>query len=253
MTYSFTLFLWIASPANASKKRAEASTPFTFKPMPSYCSNTSSNSFLRSKPLFTKMQYRFLPIALCNNIAATEESTPPDNPRTTLSFPTLLLMRQRFLLQKNLVSNLDLILQYLLKSFLIIVFHLLNDILLDEIEWHKLFLLQFYKLHFQHHVYLLIIHRLLVIFNSITMTHPHLTSFRYLLKKLHLLLHKTKLARPYSLYLMVLLHLQKNVLNIVHHNKQLRSGFLPLISDKSGCKASSPLTEIGLPESITAL
>ena len=52
-----------------------------------YCSNTSENSFLRNNPLFTKMQYRFLPIALCKSIAATDESTPPDNPKTTLSLP----------------------------------------------------------------------------------------------------------------------------------------------------------------------
>ena len=28
-------------------------------------------------------------MALFNNIAATDESTPPDNPKTTLSFPNL--------------------------------------------------------------------------------------------------------------------------------------------------------------------
>ncbi|MNR35753.1 hypothetical protein D3C85_1536200 [compost metagenome] len=33
------------------------------------------------------MQYRFLPIALCNKTAATVESTPPERPKTTLSFP----------------------------------------------------------------------------------------------------------------------------------------------------------------------
>ena len=35
------------------------------------------------------MQYKFLPIALSNKTAGTDESTPPDNPRTTLSFPNL--------------------------------------------------------------------------------------------------------------------------------------------------------------------
>ena len=35
------------------------------------------------------MQNKFLPIALSNKTAATDESTPPDNPRTTLSFPNL--------------------------------------------------------------------------------------------------------------------------------------------------------------------
>ena len=28
-------------------------------------------------------------MALCNKTAATEESTPPDNPKTTLSSPTV--------------------------------------------------------------------------------------------------------------------------------------------------------------------
>ena len=35
------------------------------------------------------MQYKFSPIALCNKTPATVESTPPDNPKTTLSFPIL--------------------------------------------------------------------------------------------------------------------------------------------------------------------
>ena len=75
------------SPASSPKKRAEASTPLTLSPIPLYCSKTSANSFLRNKPLFTKIQYKFLPIALCNNTAATVESTPPDNPKITLSSP----------------------------------------------------------------------------------------------------------------------------------------------------------------------
>ena len=33
------------------------------------------------------MQYKLFPIALFNKTAATDESTPPDKPRTTLSFP----------------------------------------------------------------------------------------------------------------------------------------------------------------------
>ena len=33
------------------------------------------------------MQWRFLPIALCKRIAATDESTPPESPRITLSPP----------------------------------------------------------------------------------------------------------------------------------------------------------------------
>lgn len=35
-----------------------------------------------------KMQVRFLPIALFSNTAATDESTPPLSPNTTLSFPS---------------------------------------------------------------------------------------------------------------------------------------------------------------------
>ena len=34
------------------------------------------------------MQYRFGPIALFNKTAATVESTPPESPKTTLSFPS---------------------------------------------------------------------------------------------------------------------------------------------------------------------
>ena len=34
------------------------------------------------------MQCKLLPIALCKSTAATDESTPPDNPRITLSSPT---------------------------------------------------------------------------------------------------------------------------------------------------------------------
>jgi len=37
------------------------------------------------------MQCKFSPMALCNNTAATVESTPPDNPKITLSFPILSL------------------------------------------------------------------------------------------------------------------------------------------------------------------
>ena len=84
------IFLFVSgslSPAKSFKKRAEASTPFTLSPIPSYCFNTSVNSFFLKSPLFTKMQWRFFPIALCNNTAATEESTPPDKPNITFSSP----------------------------------------------------------------------------------------------------------------------------------------------------------------------
>ena len=89
---AFLFFSGSDSPFKALKKRADASTPFTFNPIPSYWLSTLSNSFLRNNPLFTKIQYRFSPIALCNKTAATEESTPPDNPKTTLSSPTVCLM-----------------------------------------------------------------------------------------------------------------------------------------------------------------
>src|ERR1700709_1022111 len=52
-----------------------------------YESRTDWYSSLRNKPLSTNMQCRFLPIAWCNNTAATDESTPPDKPKTTLSSP----------------------------------------------------------------------------------------------------------------------------------------------------------------------
>ena len=37
-------------------------------------------SFFRSRPLSTKMQVNCFPMALANNAATTEESTPPDRP-----------------------------------------------------------------------------------------------------------------------------------------------------------------------------
>src|SRR5476651_2112885 len=52
-----------------------------------YESNTDWYSSLRNRPLSTNMQCRFLPMAWCSNTAATDESTPPDNPNTTLSSP----------------------------------------------------------------------------------------------------------------------------------------------------------------------
>ena len=88
-------------PANLSKKRFDASTPLTFKPMPSYCFKTLSNSFLRNNPLLTKIQYKFFPIALCNKTAATVESTPPESPKTTLSFPTFSLIAATVLSTKE--------------------------------------------------------------------------------------------------------------------------------------------------------
>ncbi len=74
-------------PASWERKRSEASTPFTFSPMSLYWCSTFANSSLRSKPLFTKIQYRLSPMALFSNTAATVESTPPERPSTTLSLP----------------------------------------------------------------------------------------------------------------------------------------------------------------------
>ena len=49
---------------------------------------TSSGSFLRSSPWFTKTQVSCLPIALWMRAATTEESTPPESPSTTFASPT---------------------------------------------------------------------------------------------------------------------------------------------------------------------
>src|SRR4051812_43497210 len=54
-----------------------------------YESKTDSYSSLRNKPLSTNIQCRLAPMAWCSNTAATDESTPPDNPNTTLSSPNL--------------------------------------------------------------------------------------------------------------------------------------------------------------------
>ena len=53
---------------------------------------TTSASRARSRPLFTKMQVSWSPMALCSNAAATLESTPPLRPRITFSLPTCLRM-----------------------------------------------------------------------------------------------------------------------------------------------------------------
>src|SRR5476651_1802461 len=53
-----------------------------------YESSTCSYSSLRKRPLSTKIQCRLAPIAWCSNTAATDESTPPDKPKTTLSSPS---------------------------------------------------------------------------------------------------------------------------------------------------------------------
>ena len=50
-------------------------------------SSTSSPSFLRSKPWSTKIQVKFLPIALESKTAATDESTPPDRAHNAFLSP----------------------------------------------------------------------------------------------------------------------------------------------------------------------
>ena len=47
------------------------------------------------------MQYKLLPIALSNKTAATEESTPPDKPKTTLSSPNFSLNLETVLSTKE--------------------------------------------------------------------------------------------------------------------------------------------------------
>ena len=58
-----------------------------FKPKFLYDSKTDSNSFFLNNPLSTNTHVKFSPIALCIRTPATVESTPPDNPRITLSSP----------------------------------------------------------------------------------------------------------------------------------------------------------------------
>ena len=76
------------TPFSSCKNIDEASTGIMFRPNSLYPACTSLNSSFLNNPLSTKMQYKFLPMALCNNTAATVESTPPDNPITTLSLPS---------------------------------------------------------------------------------------------------------------------------------------------------------------------
>ena len=51
-------------------------------------SRTFFASFLRNKPWSTNTQVNRSPIALCNNNATVDESTPPLNAHKTESFPT---------------------------------------------------------------------------------------------------------------------------------------------------------------------
>ena len=77
------------TPASRSKKRSLASTWMSSIP---WCrwnvSTTWAASPLRSRPVSTKTQVSWGPTARCTSAAATEESTPPDSPQMTRSWPT---------------------------------------------------------------------------------------------------------------------------------------------------------------------
>ena len=74
----FSFFSGSITPSRDSINNFEESTPLTFRPIPVYCSNTSSYSFFLKRPLFTNTQNKLSPIALSKSTAATLESTPPD-------------------------------------------------------------------------------------------------------------------------------------------------------------------------------
>ena len=77
------------SPAKRSKNLSSASIFIIFKPKWSpNISMTCWPSSKRSKPLSTNTQVNLSPIARCNNIATTDESTPPERPKITSSSPT---------------------------------------------------------------------------------------------------------------------------------------------------------------------
>ena len=79
--------------------------PLTFKPIDLYDLSTSSYSFFRKSPLLIKKQYKFSPIALLNNNAATLESTPPDKPNNTFSLPTLAFISLTdFIIKESIVQ-----------------------------------------------------------------------------------------------------------------------------------------------------
>ena len=76
-------------PRSLSKYRSAAFTRRTLTPM--FWANiaiTWSPSFQRSRPVSTNTQVSLSPIARCSSAATTDESTPPDSPRTTSSSPT---------------------------------------------------------------------------------------------------------------------------------------------------------------------
>ena len=81
------------TPASLFKKRSLASILMRLRDILRVnVSITPSASPLRKRPWSINMQYRFLPIALSNKAATTDESTPPDNASNTLSSPTCALI-----------------------------------------------------------------------------------------------------------------------------------------------------------------
>ena len=76
-------------PASAARKRSRASTCTSgMLKWPRNSDTTSLASSCRSRPLSTKMQVSWSPIASWISTAATEQSTPPDSPQMTRPLPT---------------------------------------------------------------------------------------------------------------------------------------------------------------------
>ncbi len=80
------LLFRIAFSVQAARKRSEASTVSISTFMRAKLARTSSASFLRSRPLSTKMARMFTP-ASCSRTASTVLSTPPETPQTTACRP----------------------------------------------------------------------------------------------------------------------------------------------------------------------
>ena len=92
------------SPARAARKRSEASTVSISTFMRAKLARTSSASFLRSRPLSTKMARMFTP-ASCSRTASTVLSTPPETPQTTCLSPTRSRISRMSSLLKSPMSN----------------------------------------------------------------------------------------------------------------------------------------------------
>ena len=88
------LFSGSVTPSSAPRNSSGASrwTRWMLKRSRKVCT-TCSASPSRSRPWSTKMQVSWSPIAAWISTAATEESTPPDNPQMTRPVPTCSRMR----------------------------------------------------------------------------------------------------------------------------------------------------------------